>query len=84
MKKVVEETEHCKKIKNSISKKKWWRHKKRKKDFKIAGKLHGAEDAWVSHHYHEAGKYRGYNHKSCDLNFRLTYKMLVFYNIRGF
>lgn len=72
MKKVVEETEHCKKIKKQHLKKELVMTQEEKKDFKIASKLHGAEDGWVRHHYHVAGKYRGYNHKSCDFNFRLT------------
>ena len=47
-------------------------------------KKYNNKDIRVSDHCHITGKYRGSSHQDCNVNFRLTDKIPIVYNLRGY
>ena len=51
----------------------------------MCDKLFDAGDNKVRDHSHITGKYRGFAHWSCNINFRLTKKIcVIFHDLRGY
>ena len=51
----------------------------------IYNKKYSAKDIRVRDHCHITGKYRRSTHQDCNINYRLTDKVLViFHNLRGY
>ena len=47
-------------------------------------KKYNNKDIRVSDHCHITGKYRGSSHQDCNVKFRLTDKIPIVYNLRGY
>ena len=63
--------------------------KENRKDYQTADKCHmynelwDTEDVWVRGHCHVTGKSKVSAHKSCDLNFRVTFNLFVVFHNHG-
>ena len=90
MEKMIEEIEYCKQAIETQFNEPLKMTEADEKEFQnadichICGNKYTEEDTRVRDHCHISGKYRGSAHQSCNINFRLTYKIpVVFHNLRG-
>merc|ERR1711911_488777 len=91
MEEMLEEVNYCNKIKEEHFKKDMIMTKADEMDFETADRCHICnkeythQDVRVRDHCHVTGKYRGSAHQDCNINYRITDKIPVFFhNLRGY
>lgn len=91
MHRMLEEVEHCNKMRKEHFSQDMLMKTADQEDFKTASKCHicdqeyTEEDFRVRDHCRITGRYRGSAHQDCNIEFKLTKKIpVIFHNLRGY